>query len=254
MRVFCILPILCLVQCTLSQATLTPTSRTASNRRCDLILTRAIGRESNYVWVCVCDGKTGASKFADGRIQIDLTPETNRTAAQDLATVRCIQHNNAAMSALCNRNGQLFQKKGTQILQKCIHEKPTASELRAKGPFRYKRKNCFANFFKVQFPFRGGSWVCRCEQTFFYRIVTGLAGFRPQLEDFSEVESSIIDTCSVSVGKDMRRVCRDSPSDFELLGLQLLQVCCKRARVGLDAKFRCADIVPKDVGFLKVPV
>lgn len=252
-RVSHFFPILCCVLYTLSQATLTLASKKAPKRRCDLDLIRQIGRESNYVWVCICDGKKGASKFADGRIQIEL-PETNRKAAQGLATLRCIQRHRATMSALCNRKGQLFQKEGRPVLQKCIHEKPTAGELKTKGPFRYKRNRCVADFFAVRFPLKGGSWVCSCDQSPFYRVNTGAAAFRPQPEDIGALESSTIDKCSVSVRKDMQRVCQDSPSDFELLGLHLLQVCCKRARVGFETKFRCADIVPKDVGFLKVPI
>lgn len=123
----------------------------------------------------------------------------------------------------------VVSEKGKPVFQKCVREKPTAGELQKRGPFRYQRNGCLADFFVEKFPLNRGAWVCRCAPSPSDTIVTGLAVFPLQPEDVSGLESSIIDTCSVSLGKDMQRVCRDSPSDIELLGLHLLSVFCKRA-------------------------
>ena len=36
----------------------------------------------------------------------------------------------------------------------------------------------------------------------------------------------------------------NSPADSEILALQILQVCCKRVRAGLDAKLESASMDP----------
>lgn len=225
-------------------------------QRCELTLTRVLGRTSNYVWVCDCLNSEGMFEAA-ARTQVDAPKSQLDTDARATAFLRCTSSEKQRLLHTCLRDRRAFERQAQHVLSRCLHAEPSSQDLQLKGPFMYNPSTCQSRFVRFIGANTGGVWICRCPQEDReegFQVVSGRAQFLTDVSPIGSVEEvSFLQNCTGRTNKNqLQQVCRQSPGDFELLGLQLLQVCCKRARTRFDAKFRCAAIVPGDVTPLKV--
>lgn len=221
--------------------------------RCKTEFTRVLGRTNTYVWTCDCPS-TGGTVAYDivGRVQGDAPEGPQNSAAQASATTRCAQHAKPEITDACNLNATIFEHIATEKLRTCLQVRPSKDDLKEKGRFRFSRKLCRSQFVPFLSRKVGGVWLCLCDQPTF-QVVSGRAQFLTNAAPTSPREEvRIISSCTIGVKDQLEDVCRNAPGDFELLALQLLQVCCKRARVFSNAKFQCAAAVPDDATPLKV--
>lgn len=207
-------------------------------------LNRLVGRNQQYVMVCVRVFRKQTN--ASGRVVRHALADP----ARDRAFLQCVLNEKDKLIPACIMSGSRFEREGNALFHKC-----TRSHLRPNGkgpdPRNFRRDRCFAFFVSYIGREVGGLWVCECVQPR-YSVISGRAffstRFAPGTAD-AEVES--IRNCAKDTTAQLKEVCNSSPSDFELLALQLLQVCCKRARKAGNAKFQCAAAVPNDVSDLK---
>lgn len=222
---------------------------------CYLNFHRLIGLRDRYVWACQCINNSALSDATNGRVEINARPQSKEMRAQTRATARCIRHSYASTLAVCERNVTEYQTVAKRTLRRCKNAKPTMAELRRNGPFIYKKNMCVANSYRAEFPLRGVVWVCQCQQEPFIFVSPGRAAFLTDAAPGNALaEATVIDRCTLSVTKQLSDVCSRTPGDFQLLALQLLEACCKRARVRFaSAKLKCAAVVPKNVDIFKRP-
>lgn len=95
--------------------------------------------------------------------------------------------------------------------------------------------------------------MCECKQTDILEVLPGWARYNitGELGGLGN-ELAMLRRCSeTEAAVRMERVCRESPGNFLILGLQIIQTCCKRARVSVPTKFTCATVVPNDLSSFK---
>lgn len=128
---------------------------------------------------------------------------------------------------------------------RCV-EKERATE--PGPPFRFNRDDCI----ETQGAFTGAQigklFLCNCRQDTF-DVILGRVLFVTAASPLgSEKEVRFLQECGKNFLPQLRKVCRESTKDFNLLARQLIQVCCKRVRVPFDEqKFECRAAVPDDV-------
>lgn len=218
--------------------------------RCFLSLNRTLRRTNNYVWTCRCPDNRGGTE-AVGRVQVKAPLGRKDTRAQASATLRCAEQENRRLTQTCSQNARQWEHDALATLQKCLKAKPSSSDLKMRGKFTFSRANCKSQFLSYIGNEIGGVWLCVCPQTT-YRVVIGRAQFLTNASPTDAMdEVRFLKSCTRQTTTQLKDVCRSVPGDFELLSLQILQVCCKRARVLSDAKFQCATAVPDDVSLFK---
>lgn len=223
----------------------------ASATDCDTNIVRNLGRNNDYVLACACKDRTGLAIFR-GRAQAKGPSGAADTAAKGKATIRCLQAHRNRLTHICSRNGIGFERAAQMALHRCLRAIPTAADKRTKGKFTYRRDMCDARFAPLIGRQVGGFWICRCSQGGF-RVVTGVGALVTTGSPFgAKKEVLLTRQCTLSVRAQLTQTCRGAPGDFELLALQLMEVCCKRLRLALvTSKLKCRALVPDDITGLK---
>lgn len=96
------------------------------------------------------------------------------------------------------------------------------------------------------------AFVCECSQSAFYEVTPGWARRiidGKEADTAEEVQATRM--CAEEADQQMSDICVRRPGDYDVLGLQILQACCKRVRVQTQGKFDCAAVVPADLRDLK---
>lgn len=228
----------------------------AALSKCRSTLFRLIGDRNVYLWVCRC--MRGSRRVALGRASLQVSAEPEGQLMRHQAFVRCQNDRfRRTLSHICldsNRNAH-YEQRANEALQHCRNA-PFISDpksLAIANPFQPARGTCFAEFVGL---FSGtqtsGLWACVCKQDF-VEVVVARAQFTSQAApDGDEArEVRVLEECTKNLRQQLENVCFNAPGDFQLLALHNLQACCKRARIGSNAKFQCTAFVPKNVDSLK---
>eukprot|EP00177_Eucheuma_denticulatum_P005657 GFKZ01010298.1.p1 GENE.GFKZ01010298.1~~GFKZ01010298.1.p1 ORF type:complete len:269 (+),score=13.23 GFKZ01010298.1:130-936(+) len=246
-RRFASLPLLLLVLNYLTQA--------AQAQTCSLSLNRILGRLNNYVWVCDCLTPDGVPE-ASARTQIRAPSGVADSAARASAFLRCTNRARDRLLHTCLRNRRLFERQAKRTMERCSNAMLSRGDRDLRGAFQVDRSRCEAFLRRfVAGEVVGGIWICSCLQSDGeFRVVPGRAQFLTnQSPTGARRELTFLGRCTGEENREeLERVCRETPGDFEILALQLLQVCCKRSRVMFEEKFECAALVPDDVTPIKV--
>lgn len=207
-------------------------------------LTRAVGRVQQYVYAC---RKLTKGEFFIRAIAITDAPK-NR--AKDRGFLRCAIDRLDDLLDECAKGLDAFEHEGNRIFQHCAESKP----LRKKGnldPRDFSTRKCEAVYRSYVGREIGGVWLCFCDQGE-YKVVAGNAQFNTNAAPAGATqEVETLRDCTKETTAQLKEVCLNTPGDFELLALHILQTCCKRARTASDSKFQCAAAVPANVAFLK---
>lgn len=229
---------------------------TASSQACHVDLHHSVGRKPNiYVWTC--DDQRGAGINPNNEENViariaETAPPTDQTSTARVSrTVSCFEAAIAKDRRLsnCCDHPRRWEHLGLRAMRECISstarpgEKPT--------PVKYSRKECTAVFAGLFSEETAAVWLCLCSQPKLvsrlrFDIVPGRAQYTIKKSPTSPAgEVSFIQRCSRSSFQQLRRVCRETPGNFDTLSLQLMQTCCKRARtIFKDDKLECAAIIP----------
>ncbi|KAI0562834.1 hypothetical protein FGB62_51g120 [Gracilaria domingensis] len=232
------------------------TAMTFSEKGCRMDLNRIVISQNRHVWVCRCIDDEGNENVV-GRVEQDLGPFQN-TIGHEQAILRCQRRNQQRLLDACQMGTEQYQITASAIIETCVATRLNLEEKAMDQPFSFDTDRCGARFVRFISPRTGGVWICECVQEIqterAYFVVSGRSAF---LTDFSplgaEEEVAVLGTCTTNAAPRIDRVCRITPGDFQLLSLQMLEVCCKRARVDVEQKFQCRTAVPDDVSSLKAP-
>lgn len=222
-------------------------------QQCNLSLNRLVGRTNSYVYACNCPQPSGRLGPV-ARAEALIPPSQPDTAARAAATIRCILQEEARLLQICEQDTRRYDVVATQTLNTCLSADITPQEAQLEGPFTFSKQRCEAGLSTFLGAQIAGVYLCICRGDGF-DVVVGRADFVIESSPLSdELEVELIRECEQQFQSQVQDVCVNSPADFEILALQLLQVCCKRIRVGLDAKFECDSIVPDDLSAFKVAI
>lgn len=219
-------------------------------RNCSIFTNRQQGVIPNrHVWVCGCTNDDG-TEFVRGRVdhELDLT---QNTTGHELAILRCQRKNRDHLLRSCRGGADQYQRRAAPILRHCINTPLNTTEKALTTPFAFKKDQCESRFVRFLLPQIGGVLVCQCFQEielfFQYIVVSGRVAFLTNnAPSGAENEVSTLEECTNEAIAQLEDVCLRTPGDFQLLALQLLEVCCKRARVQFEEKFECKSAVPDE--------
>ncbi|PXF47692.1 hypothetical protein BWQ96_02554 [Gracilariopsis chorda] len=228
------------------------TCSSRSSEQCFIELARVIiglGSRNRYSLLCKC-----APQVAKVFFSVPVAP--GETAGKSEATVNCIAREERRLTSMCNRlNETEFQRHAFPVLDRCVnHPILTSEEAEATQPFTFNTEKCSSKVAWTQGTrVTSVAWVCECSQFDFYEVTPGWAKYdlRGDAIDAAQ-EFTAIRRCAEEATEQMQEVCKNNPSDYYILGLHILQTCCKRARVNSEPKFECAAAVPDDLSQLKV--
>lgn len=219
---------------------------------CRSTLFRLIGTTNAYLWVCRC--VRGDRRVAFGRATYVLPKWAEKSNAKHKAFVNCQNQRRSQLEHTCFNNRDHYESRAEEAMKACAPAKYQGSEEERKiqSPFVLKKGKCFAEFVGLFSATQtNGLWACVCKQKY-VEIVVARAQFSSKSAPGSEAdEVRELEDCTKGLKPELSRVCLNVPGDFQLLALQNLQTCCKRARVLSNAKFECAAFVPSDVSVLK---
>lgn len=224
-----------------------------SAQTCNVQMFRTVGDANSYVWIC--DDERSGGPMINGeekviaRIQVNA-PSTEESSTGRMArTVRCFDRAVSQDDRLvnCCDRPRRWESLGATAVSECIAS--AARDDDVEKPFKYNMKQCTAVFASSS-PM-SAVWVCKCKQPrpagkIPFEIAVGRAEFSINMSPTSgREEVAFVKRCTRASFNDLRRVCRNTPGNFETLALQLMQACCKRARNKFpEAKLNCASIVP----------
>lgn len=221
-------------------------SAQGSGNRCIADIFRVVGANDLYSLPCRCDG---AADDYVARATVFLGDSPN-TAAQANVTVECLENARKDLARNCDRHPDAYEVRTRAAIQRCLDVRPAEDAPGFNATFSFDRSMCRTIFRRVDAgPRMESVVVCACEQRPSYVVHPGVAQFfdidAPQ--DATE-ERDFIRECIASLFANLEDTCRSEPARFELRSLQLLNTCCKRARVLFDeGKLVCQDTVPDDV-------
>ncbi|KAI0563123.1 hypothetical protein FGB62_46g010 [Gracilaria domingensis] len=97
--------------------------------------------------------------------------------------------------------------------------------------------------------------VFTCRQSEVFNVTPGWSRFviRGSIGKATS-ESDKIRSCAIKAAEQMQIVCEKNPGDYDILAMQILETCCKRARVGSESKFECAAVVLEDLSESKFEI
>lgn len=208
---------------------------------------RVVGRTQQYVIVCLRETPITQKLKAIGRATLDAPSN----AAKDRAVLNCLLDGKKSLLSPCRHGKERFEMEANKLLHICSRARLLPPGSKAPNPRKFKKNRCSADFVAYTGSEIGGLWICQCFQPN-YIVVVGRAFFSTKFAPgtaSNEIET--VQKCSISTAAQLKTVCFNTPGDFELLALQILQVCCKRARVAGNAKFPCAAAAPSKVQKLK---
>lgn len=219
---------------------------------CFLKLVRFIAPTNSYRLLCKCPlslmdpvepSRGVANTFA-------IPPFTN---GNNLAVRRCISKQSSSLLNICNNRQKLFSSQSQSVLNHCVNAPMLPVERKDKRQLQFNTNKCAPTFFRRNVTgAQKGIWSCQCDQGDNYFVGTGDAQVEIDGEgEDAEKEWQMFGQCVAMIGGGVERVCEETPKDFGVLALHLLQVCCKRQRVGMNSKFACRAIVPDDLDALK---
>lgn len=224
-----------------------------SSQDCNVQMFRIVGDTNSYVWIC--DDERSGGPPVNGEENViaraqGKAPSTEESSTGRMArTVSCFDRAVAEDDRLANccHRPRRWERLGSAAVSECIASAGRDDD--AKKSFKYSKKDCTAVF--ASYSASGAVWVCICKQPrpadkFPFDIAVGRAQFSIDISPTSgKDEVAFVKRCTRKSFNDLRRVCRNTPGNFETLALQLMQACCKRARRKFpDAKLDCAAIVP----------
>lgn len=228
-------------------------ARTSSPKKCFIELSRLLLPRSLYALPCKCE-----PRVARIILYVDGPPKGLDTVGRGEATLQCIKRQEKKLVELCNQpTTTAFEQQAQPILEKCVQEvQLTEEQAKRNGPYTFDRSRCTSTFKWAPLPAQNlitAGWICECKQTDIlevdpawarYNITGELGGLGKEL--------ATLRTCAESEAAGLlERVCRESPGNYLVLGLQNIQTCCKRARVSAPTKFNCDAIVPTDLSSYK---
>eukprot|EP00178_Gracilaria_changii_P002013 TRINITY_DN1296_c0_g1_i1.p1 TRINITY_DN1296_c0_g1~~TRINITY_DN1296_c0_g1_i1.p1 ORF type:complete len:247 (-),score=38.01 TRINITY_DN1296_c0_g1_i1:952-1692(-) len=220
----------------------------AGSGKCFIELTRIFGTASRnrYALLCKCSPTVAKSLVFSA-----VRAEQEDTVGRGAATVRCIAHQRRRLTTQCNYlNSTEFARHAHPVLNRCFNRTAlTPQEASATEPFTFVSDNCVSKFASSQGSLEtAAAWVCECAQNDFYEVTPGWP--RYVLSGSAAAKARGLDeirSCAMPYSQQMQQVCTNSAGDYDVLGLHILQTCCKRARTQLESKFECAAIVPDDL-------
>lgn len=226
----------------------------ASTELCRVNMIRIIGKTDAYVWNCDDmrpeeDRRNGEEKVS-ARIQVDAPPIAESSTSRVQRTRKCMEDaiNHDEHLSNCCADPRGWEKLGSVKMRECIHQSARDGDLDER--FQYDRGDCSAVFATLKAAKVAAVWVCFCDQpraagALAFEIVVGRAQFVVERSPTSPVgEVAFVKRCTRSAFPDIRRVCRETPGQFNRLSEHWMQTCCKRARrLFKDDKFECAAIV-----------
>lgn len=226
-----------------------------SFRKCDIQMMRTIGKSNSYVWICRNQNKT--TSLINGEIdvvdalEVDA-PETSVSSIGRMArTAACFYHAVEMDPCLCQCCRAPYQWKITasKIVKDCITNAERKKDARYK--FNYSRKYCSAVFATYRPSPSKAVWFCKCVQPRpiigpSFDVSVGRAEFIPsKMGALGLAEVQFIKRCTRTRFDDLQHVCKNSPEQFEVYALQLMQSCCKQALMEFPGtNMDCAAIVP----------
>lgn len=232
---------------------LDPVTARISSPKCFIELSRLLLPVSSYSLFCKCESDVGrVAVFTDG------PSKPMDTVGRGEATLQCIERSKKSLVELCNRASTApFEREAKLILERCVQQvKLTEQQLKRNGPFSFDRSTCTSAFKWGPVPSENlinAAWICECKQTDILEVLPGWAQYNitGELGGLGR-ELQLLRTCSETEAESrLERVCQESPGNFLILGLQIIQTCCKRARVNASTKFGCAAVVPTDLSEYK---
>lgn len=239
-----LLPVIAIMQCI-------PATR-FSHQRCRIELGRVIFSKPYYALTCKCatffEAKSIA--FANG------PPPKLDTAGRSEATQQCIESQLPKLVRLCDHlDSANFSKLATPILGRCVNNVMlTRQQAQQTMPFTFDRSTCLSKFASVkQEDSIEAAWVCECQQTGVLEVVRGWARFRlGGNTDIVERELAQVQTCALSeAAAQMREICLGNANDYTIMGLQIINACCKRVRASSNRKFLCDSALPRGLNNFK---
>ena len=222
-------------------------------RLCRIGLFRRVGVVSTYVYTCDCRKNVDMPFKAVGRASIPAFKPRLDTIGRNNAFLRCQTAFRRELEHICFDETPSFPEAAERVLKRCINEPMTEKEMLQTRRFKFSTDKCEAGV--IVFP-PGPATVtfCACKIAKRTFVVPGRGAALIVSSPFKRTkELQLIRGCIRTKTKQLQKVCNNSPEDFEVLSLHLLEACCKRIRKMFDiAKLECKAIVPDDLSpFLK---
>lgn len=217
-----------------------------------VIFSRVLGRQQAYVWKCEQLNEKTDRVSAVGLIETSIDPAIH-TGGRAAATIRCAESYRHHLTRVCEQGEKQFMTRAQHLLQQCLTTPITAAERKLEKTFTFNKDRCAATFRTAFFGGFESVWLCGCQETEGFFVAAGRARLvTTGAPRAVKKELNFLEICTANAKPQLSQVCQNTPEDFELLALQLMQVCCKRARVNFDKKkFECEAAVPSDVSGLK---
>ena len=224
------------------------------NGKCFVEVSRYIGARPFYALICKSGFDTGRAtlrRFLPSRPNFD-------TVGRAQAAERCFRRTRAHLDRACNHatTERDFMHRTMHIMRRCV-DRPhmTPAERRRSGPYRQPPpETCTSRTveWKKSPTVLAIAFLRECVVDDFFETGNTIAEYfiKSDSPDINQ-HFAFVRKCGKTFAKDLENIAVSSPADYQLLGLHLLQACCKRHTPNSNLKFRCEDIVPADVSGLK---
>ena len=217
---------------------------------CRVHLFRRVGRFSSHVYICECRPSASKPYLVPSRAEIPTVISEKDTIGRNNAFYRCTGKDQLHLEEVCSHGTpSQFETEARSTLQKCKMAPLTPTDKSQTHPFTYPTDQCQLRL-GIYVPGPATVSVCSCKISQKRFVATGrAAALTAESPEDPLKEAKIIKKCVADTEAQLSKVCKDTPKDFEILSLQLLETCCKRLRTKFDMeKLECKAIVPDDLG------
>lgn len=215
---------------------------------CEVALFRVVGANVLYALPCRCS----PTDVFVARATLRIPDDVNDTVAQARATVTCLKESQRNLQMVCTNNLGHYEAAAREVLERCVVKTPAPDAPDQEAVYTYDKSQCKAVFRRadvLNLDRKESVLVCACEQPNGVVVHPGVSQFFQDGGELGQTqERDFIAACIDNDLQHLKDGCVRQPERFELLGLQLLNVCCKRARKMFPTdKLRCQETVPADV-------
>ena len=227
-------------------------SSQAARSQCRVPLFRRVGKVSSHVYLCECRSSVSKPYLAIGRSEVPALNPKRDTVGQNSAFYRCVDDAQAKLESTCVHSPSDFELEALQVLRKCINHPMNPTEKAQAGSFTYPVDKCQDRVgIVLEVPVTVDACTCKIAHNRY--VVLARAGFRILSSPSNPTkEAKVIRKCIATTKDQLTAVCRNTPNDFQILSLQLLEACCKRFRSKFHVeKMDCKAILPDDLSLLK---
>lgn len=165
------------------------------------------------------------------------------TVAESDAIAECTNREARSLSNVCRHSPSNFERHARDTLSNCAFSATGTAVGKREG---FLKNMCEARI--VRFKKDSLVLICSCRQRQsvkqIYQIVLGRSQFTIQLNRAAAPrEVELLYQCTLRSLESLQKVCEGPSKDFSLLGLHVMEACCKDIRATINEKFQCEEVV-----------